>query len=834
MDEQNNQNLEQEIEQQETEQLPKEETTEVNIKIPPKKPFPKIAVGAIALSVVAVIVVLIILLGGNKGGNITCDSCGASISEGVKFCPDCGNTVSLPNNNDTGNKPSDNCKHDWIWESSTATCTKNGYYVYKCSKCNGTKQESASAYGCYDYDNDGYCNDCNSYLGISSSAEWISNRSISYQDDLNAYRFCFALQDAAKTYIACNATIEMSIVNDLGEIVYKGTKYVKTSDYGEWYNIYEEWLGTAVYIYDNELTAGLSDEGTFYYKVITDDNWFEYSLNIYDLPTYTPTFSIGEKWVVNGEWELTILNAELHKNCNNNTSLPQYVLITYSYKNLGNSNSYGLAFTEYDFNVYDSNGNLATKCTCWDHTKSAEWIDIGTSATASILVGFNNSTSSIKIVASHYDSNYNTIKVDFNGTVSTCNHSYSNSGCNELAKCDICGASTGSILGHDYSEATCTQTAKCSRCGQTTGSPSNHIYEDATCITPQRCITCGITNGTALGHEYKNNWDYGHCSRCGDEKPNYFLTYSLGDTFIYEDANSKFEITIGNQASVIEVTSSLHNDKYCPNGYAVKIPVTISNIGTSTAYLSRIVDYKLFTSDGAEVLSPSSFEYVYDDCLDSSEIRPNGSVSRYFYFNYTGNGEYVVEFDDTATNQVTIVVDASKCEHTGDEGVCISCGKVTDAKLALACYIIKNGSKLSEGNRYVISKTVVENGSTITGYIEFDYDNLQFVFSMLTKTSSGADTFVTMDLDIGNSQQDVRMTFTSNGITCVASGTILSNSFSVSNKYIYYFKCNSSSLSSELKSLLGTSTAGMLALCGQMIQETETGATISMIGIKNF
>ena len=746
--------------------------------------------------------------------------------------------TACKDDNDSNNlddtPPVSDCVHDWIWDSATVTCNKDGYIVYKCSKCSGTKRENESAYGCYDYDNDGYCNDCNSYIGNTTSAEWISNRSVSYQDDINAYRFCFALKDASEAYIACNATVEMSIVNDLGETVYQGTKSVKTSDYGEWYNIYGEWLGTAVYIYANELSAGLCDEGTFYYKVITGDNWFEYSLDIYDLPTYSPSFSIGEKWVVNGEWELTILNAELHRNCEDNTSLAQYVLITYTYKNLGNKNSAGLAFTEYDFNVYDGSGNLATKCNCWDHTKSAEWIDIGASTTASVLFGFNTSTQSIKIVASHYDSNYNTIKADFNGTVSSCNHSYTNGKCNDIAICDICGASTGVTLGHDYSEATCTQAAKCSRCGETSGTTTNHEYEDATCDTAKKCLTCGHTEGEALGHEYKHNWDYGHCSRCGEERLGYFLTYSFGDTFIYEDSSSKFEITIGNSASVIEVKSSLHNDKYCPTGYAVKVPVTITNIGTNTAYLYRSSDYKLFTADGAEVLSPSSFEYVYDDCLDSSEIRPNGTVTRYFYFNYTGNGEYVVEFNDTATNQVTVVVEASKCEHIGDEGVCTACGKVTDAKLALACYVIKNGSKLSEGNRYLISKTIVENGSTMIGYIEFDYDNLEFVFSMGSKTAAGDDLFVTMRLDIGNSQQDVSMTFTSNGITLRANGTILISSFGGVSDYIYYFECNSSSLSSELRSLLGTSTKGMLTLCGQMIQESQTGVTISMFGFKYF
>ena len=405
--------------------------------------------------------------------------------------------ISLTGCNNNEN-PSTQCNHEWIWESTTTTCDTNGYSLYKCRKCSDTKQEFENAWGCSDYGGDGYCDVCFSYLGGNSavSAYYISNRSISYLENENCYRFCFALMDAFENYISCNATIEMSIVNDLGETVYQGTKYVTTSDYDEWYNIYEEWLGTAVYIYDNEIKAGLCEEGVFYYNVITNDNWFEYSLTISDLPTYTPTFNVGEKWTVNGEWELTILSAELHNDCDSNTGMSQYVLITYKYKNLGNSNSSGLAFTEYDFNVYDANGNLATKRTCWTHTKSAEWIDIGTSATASILLGFDSSTSTIKIVASHYDSNYNTIKANFNATISNCNHNV--------------------IVDKGYA-ATCvekglTDGSHCSKCGKILSSQveipistTNHNYVDGKCSLCQAKDPSIKTPDIILGEYIQKN-----------------------------------------------------------------------------------------------------------------------------------------------------------------------------------------------------------------------------------------------------------------------------------------------------------------------------------------
>ena len=236
----------------------------------------------------------------------------------------------------------------------------------------------------------------------SAKAEWISNRSISYVDDANGYRFCFALKDASENYITCNARVEMSIVNELGETVYSGTKTVTASDYGEWYNIYGSWIGTAVYIYDNELTAELSDEGTFYYKVITDDNWFEYSLDIYDLPTYTPSFEVGEKWTVDGIWELTIDSVEYHYPCGDedtyrNNNLAQYIIITYTYKNIGYS-SYKLDFNFTDFSVYDETGEIGEFYSCWEHCKDADYLNVGGKCTgAQVVFGLQNESDEIRI-----------------------------------------------------------------------------------------------------------------------------------------------------------------------------------------------------------------------------------------------------------------------------------------------------------------------------------------------------------------------------------------------------------------------------------------------------
>ena len=239
----------------------------------------------------------------------------------------------------------------------------------------------------------------------------------------------------------------------------------------------------------------------------------------------------------------------------------------------------------------------------------------------------------------------------------SCIHSYSDATCTQPPKCIKCGETSGVALGHNYSSATCKKPATCSRCSATKGTTAEHSYSEATCSTPQKCIVCGKTNGTALAHQYTNNWDYGHCSICGATRPNYYMEKSFGDTFTFEYNGDTFQISIGSTYSIIKADSWLVSKGYCSSGYAIKIPVVITNIGTETAPLWDW-GYTLFSADGTKV--PSQFSIVYDDCYDSDYLRPNGKISTYFYFNYTTDGEYVIEFADTKDSQITVVLDIKK------------------------------------------------------------------------------------------------------------------------------------------------------------------------------
>ena len=174
-----------------------------------------------------------------------------------------------------------------------------------------------------------------------------------------------------------------------------------------------------------------------------------------------------------------------------------------------------------------------------------------------------------------------------------------------------------------------------------------------------------------------------------------------------------------------------------------------------------------------------------------------------------------------------------KANHNDDAGICTVCNTVTDAKLALASYIIKNGIKLDSGNRYIIYKKASQNSTNITTYIEFDYDNLQFIFSMNTDAANGLNTFTSLNLNIGDTTQLSEMVITSNGYKFYAKGNIYTQTFNVQNPSIYNYTCNNNQLYSSMKDLLAANTAGMLISAEQMLQETNIGVTMSMLGFKN-
>lgn len=115
------------------------------------------------------------------------------------------------------------------------------------------------------------------------AVEYISNRSIQYEETTKEFIFLFSLLDANEFELRVNATVEMRIVNDNGEVVYSSTQYVKPNNYGTWSNNFgKSWVAASIYIPISQIKDGSSDSGIFYYKVYTDTaNFNEFSLSIY-------------------------------------------------------------------------------------------------------------------------------------------------------------------------------------------------------------------------------------------------------------------------------------------------------------------------------------------------------------------------------------------------------------------------------------------------------------------------------------------------------------------------------------------------------------------------
>ena len=116
------------------------------------------------------------------------------------------------------------------------------------------------------------------------------------------------------------------------------------------------------------------------------------------------TYSVGETWIVDGQWEFTITSVERHSHCNNHwdstaglTGGEDVVLIEYSYKNIGYTNSaVDLYIWSLNFSVYDEEGEAAEKYACV-HEKSPQQCVVGTKSTASIAYSLKNPSSKIML-----------------------------------------------------------------------------------------------------------------------------------------------------------------------------------------------------------------------------------------------------------------------------------------------------------------------------------------------------------------------------------------------------------------------------------------------------
>ena len=165
--------------------------------------------------------------------------------------------------------------------TTAATCTADGVKTLTCSACNTTKTETIAKLG-HSPNGSNICTrcglDCPIELNMTSSeiaeakkVKWISERDIDNLDDEQKFRLMFSLKDANENWLKVPVVVAMKITNDNGEIVYKATRIVKTSDYSGWTNGYgKKWTAAAIYIPYADITPGTTSKGVISFEVYND------------------------------------------------------------------------------------------------------------------------------------------------------------------------------------------------------------------------------------------------------------------------------------------------------------------------------------------------------------------------------------------------------------------------------------------------------------------------------------------------------------------------------------------------------------------------------------
>lgn len=141
-------------------------------------------------------------------------------------------------------------------------------------------------------------------------------------------------------------------------------------------------------------------------------------------PDYKKIYSVGEKWIVDGEWEFTINSVKTHYLCSNYTnerdgySNEQVVIIEYTFKNIGyNGINSGFSmegenilsfWNDVHFTVYDQEGFKSDFYRGCSHTDSTDaYCSVGHSCKATVAFALDNNSDNITIEIEHALTNIN-------------------------------------------------------------------------------------------------------------------------------------------------------------------------------------------------------------------------------------------------------------------------------------------------------------------------------------------------------------------------------------------------------------------------------------------
>lgn len=122
---------------------------------------------------------------------------------------------------------------------------------------------------------------------VANKVEYLSDLHVQVENEEGCYILFFALKDKNRDYVVSPANIELEIVNDEGESVYRNTYSITVDDYSYWTSPAkgEEYLAP-VYIYFDDIKPGETGKGTLTFSVWYGDSFYFYNIseNIHSLP----------------------------------------------------------------------------------------------------------------------------------------------------------------------------------------------------------------------------------------------------------------------------------------------------------------------------------------------------------------------------------------------------------------------------------------------------------------------------------------------------------------------------------------------------------------------
>ncbi len=172
-------------------------------------------------------------------------------------------------------------------------------------------------------------------------------------------------------------------------------------------------------------------------------------------------------------------------------------------------------------------------------------------------------------------------------------------------------------------------------------------------------------------------------------------------------------------------------------------------------------------------------------------------------------------------------------DHTISHGECTNCGKVEDGFAALAWYIRCNGTRDDDGNYYIEDSVNSTTYNYFCIYTDSSASTLRF--SILTEYD-GSTTYAQIEPVKGQSRYEVGMIYQYGSSKHYGFGEVNPGTFSDDNQYIYSFSYSGaySSLSSNIKELLGVEVNLLLTCVNSILADSDTKVTLADLGFRYY